>query len=299
MNKSDHARLDAYERVLYVLNDYPSLVESVSVLKTKRARLEALIEEASQFKVKKLDNVRGNTIATNRLYDELSALTTNCAKVAYVWAMDQKKTQFLPIFDIERSDFRRNSREKGLEMAQRLCLTLSDVIGEMSTYGLTPSHLQKLKQAITAFEQAQPIPRKIIGDNKVGRKELIEMVKEIGILADQIEHLVVGLFSENQAEFVNRLLASIRIYDPKSRSTKIIIHVTDTKDQSIEGVYCDLMEEMGEEQYTEADGEAEIKGIKSGKYTLLLKKDGFKEKSLSITVSTGKKTKVKVVLENE
>lgn len=135
------------------------------------------------------------------------------------------------------------------------------------------------------------------GHNAENTKDLNSQMKKQDKELENIKRRIVNEYSESHTSFVNKFLASCRIDDPSTRKTLVQITAKDkATGLALGGVYCDVLDMLDEEQFTDLLGEAEIKGMKPGTFKIAFTKEGYTDATVIFTIKRGEKVKVEVEL---
>lgn len=88
----------------------------------------------------------------------------------------------------------------------------------------------------------------------------------------------------------------MRIDDPVTRKTALLFDILDKENNPIAGAYVDVEEMVDEEQYSDAFGQGEIPGMKSGRMTMTVSKDGFVTQKTPFEIKRGQRLKMRIVM---
>ena len=289
MRKSDNAKLDALGRAIDTLRINQELFKNFKPLKDRYTELVNRVQALQATRTQLTYSSTGITAEKTDQYNMLANQTVAVAKVGCVWAKSQQDRILTEILDIELSDFSRIAEAEAIAMAERVEESLRPHLQDLEEYNITAAKLDKIKQSLLYFKSLQLKPRQHIGQNKVQNKQFAADIKAAMELAQDIENLVVGEYGDSQTLFVNQLFASMRIYDPATRSTALKLVILDKAGKPIHDATCDLVELEGEEQNTNSAGYAEIAGIRSGSYTLEVRKEGYQAQRTTIAIVRGQK----------
>lgn len=297
MRRIDNARLEALQRALETLNSNQTVFETFKPLKARHDALKAKLVNLETLRNSLSVSSEGSSAEKRASFAKLRDLTVDLAKIGEVWAHEQQLPHLLPIFDIEPSDFQYATFLDALELAKNVEQALRPHLKDLVDFEVTATDLEALLDAIEQSRDLMPKPRLQISEKKSINEAYRVQLNEAGVLARQIENLLLGKFRTSHADFVNRFIASSRIYDPHTRKTAVRIEVTNALGQPLPDVVCDILELIGEEQSTDEHGKAEILGIRAGSYTLEVKKPGLTASKHAVTVKRGQKVQLKLQLD--
>ncbi len=298
MRRKDNARLETLLRVVSTLKEHQTIVNAFKPLKTLSTELETLTKQIANERADSWVNSEGTTNEKRQVFDSMVRQAVSLAKLAHIWAKLNDDQLLMPEFDLEISDFKRGNILDAIDKASRLEALLRTHVEDLEDYDITIDKLNQLKMDIASLQTLNPKPRQIQGRNKVKNEQLAEELKKAMELARDIENLIVGKYLDTETQFVNLYLASMRLYDPATRSTQVELLVLDLDGNPIHQAECDILELEGEEKMTNHNGMALIEGIRSGAFTLEIRKEGYTPYIGHIEVKRGKKTALNLRLEN-
>lgn len=289
MRRTQNARLETLLRVQDTLKQHLNLVEAYKPIKRRHAELNALIASILDLRVEAGTGTEGSSLEKKAAINSLVKQAVSIAKIALIWAKDAKMEQLIPDFDMEVSDLRYGTILNCIDKAVRLEQALRPHLEDLEDYGINESKLDTLQDNVDKLRLINPMPLQNKTQTRKMNEQLDLKIKEAMQIADDIEHLIVGFYGETENNFVLSYLASMRIFDPATRSTALQVVVLDQEGLPINKAECDLIELEGEEQNTNEAGLAIIKGIRSGNYTLEIRKQGFQAIKTSVELKRGKK----------
>lgn len=289
MRKKDSARLDTLGRVIDTLRKNQELFKTFQPLKDRYTELSNTVQELQALRTQLGYSSAGISAEKSQNFETLSRQAVSLAKVGWVWAKSQKDPLLMEVFDVEVSDFSRATEAEAIAMAERIEENLRIHAEDLTSYNITAAKLNNLKHSIAYFRSLKLMPRQHINEAKVQNRQLAKDIKAAMALAEEIECLVIGEYQDSEQLFVDNLLAAMRIYDPATRSTALKLVVLDETGQPIADAVCDVLELEGEEQHTNPAGFAEISGLRSGSYTLEVRKEGFEPQRTSVEIKRGQK----------
>ena len=296
MSKRNDAKLETIIRAEDTLEKNALVFATYKPIKDKHKLLTDQIPVLENMRGNKKVKTKGTTDEKEEAYVKLVNKAVSIAKIAIIWAKDNEKIDLMPTLDLDPSDFD-GPKLDAIDLAVNLDKALRPELAKLVDYEITVDDLDDLLDKIKVLRKLNPLPQqhKIQGGEKT--KAYAAGVKAtFGILKD-IESLIVGKYLEKNSTFVNSYLASLRIFDPATRSTVLQIMVRDADGNPIDGAYCNITQVADEEQYSNLEGKADIAGLRSGMFTLEVTKDGYKIASLNFTIKRGQKLKLVVKLE--
>lgn len=287
MRKTDIAKLDTLSRVIYTLRTNLELFQSFKPLKDRYTELSNMVQELEATRTQLGYTSEGLTAEKLENFSTMVKQAMSIAKVAMVWAKSKNDQVLMEVLDLEISDFSRAKEAEAISMAERVEESLRPHLEELEDYNITVSKLNDLKNSVLYFRALKLKPKIHLNETMVLNRQFKQDVKKAMLLAEDIESLVIGEFNEKAPTFVDLMMASMRIYDIASRSTKIKLIISDEQGKPLSNADCDLLELDGEEQLTNTAGLAEISGIRSGIYTLEIRKEGFQSERTQVNIKRG------------
>ena len=178
------------------------------------------------------------------------------------------------------------------------------------TYGVTAVMITELQAAITAYSATLAKPMAAKSQTKTATENLAKLFKEADDLLTKRLDLDIELFKTSKPEFYSQYKTSRIIISTGSGATSVLGNVTIAgSNEPIKGVtFIFTSENSGMMKAAGADTAKPIvkksaeKGnfranLPEGTYKVIVKKIGFKEQVLTITVANGETTNLKVELE--
>lgn len=180
-------------------------------------------------------------------------------------------------------------------------------IASLAEYGVTAETQKVFLDNITSLNNALKTPRSTITERK-------KLTERLAILFQTTEEAIelmdyaVGIIAAEQVDFANAYKASRKLVDTNSGNVSLKAKATDfTSGQPLPGVLFTFIPDgngtaaaagnMNIIKKTAGKGSFQIRNMKSGTYNVLVQKPGYKEKELSVSVSDGERSNLKVALE--
>ncbi len=296
MQRIDNARLEALQRALEALNGNLSTIQSYKPLKARHLKLKAKVESLETLRNSLSYGTSGTTAEKRQAFQSMRDQAVALSKIGWVWAKEQQDHELMQVLDLVASDFNEATALDALEFARNVEQALRSNLEALEDYEITAAEVNALKTAIDQSRDLMPRPRLSVSERKSLNESYRSELSEAMQLESDIENLLIGRFMVSHPDMVNQYLAASRIFDPHTRSTQVKIEVTNTQGEPMQEVLCDLLELTGEEQTTDAQGIAEITGIRSGTYTLEIKKEGYQPIKTTVQIKRGQKVQLKLQL---
>ncbi len=178
-------------------------------------------------------------------------------------------------------------------------------------YGVTATMISELQASITLYSTTLSKPNTAKAQTKTATENLAKLFKESGDLLVKRMDLDIELFKTSKPEFYSQYKTARTVVSTGTRSTSVMGKVISALDlEPLKGVaFSFTLEKEGGLKSASgvkvkpimkksADkGNFRIPSLPEGSYNVFVKKMGFKEQTLTITVAKGETTNLKVELE--
>jgi hypothetical protein len=298
MSKRIDAKLAAYSKLAIVFEDNKALFNSFLPLKEQIKLFNDLLADLMTKRTIFQDKTVGITDTKEAIKKEMVDLCLVLAKKMYVWAKKNKQTAIISDLDLVATDFN-VSYLNCVKLARTVESHLEKHIDQLADYRISKKDLSKFKAAIDALGDNLPQTAHKRGESKAVKIALRDKIKEQDDILDDIFNLVESEYGLSHPELITRMFVTRQIDDPARRRTILLVEVQDDKKQALSNVLCDIEEMQDEEQYTDSDGKAWIRGIRSGNYTLHLSHDDYQSRKISFKIDRGQKLKLNITLHQE
>lgn len=287
-------KVTTYNKVAKVVDNHAALyagflplTQLVSEFKTQLATLDGQMQISQNAKGKLTDE-------KEMRFEKLVSCALKLSRKALAWAKKNQQADAVHVYDLTKTDFTAPTPAK-ITLAKNLLNQLEKDLKQLADYRINQADLDALSAAILDANNYSTDPKlkKIKGAeaNRFGK----QLLKEIDETLDQMQNLIQGEFEDINATFVNLFLHARHIDDIGTRKTKLLVHVTDKEGKPLQDVFVDVLEMEDEEQYTDAEGNAIISGIKSGSYYLKISKDTL-SKTAPFTLKMGEQLRQSIIL---
>jgi hypothetical protein len=172
------------------------------------------------------------------------------------------------------------------------------LLESLGKYGITAETQKKFADTLTAFENSLVKPRISIAE----KREATRGLQTLFILLDsQISKLdaIIGIIRYNEVNFYNGYKTIRKLVNINTGVVALKATASDiVTSEPIKGVLFTLKSDSTVLTKRTADkGSFLIRNMKPGTYEVAVKKDGYKEKALSVSISDRERSELKVELE--
>jgi hypothetical protein len=192
-------------------------------------------------------------------------------------------------------------------------LLIHDKAGEnlnaLAPYGVTADALAELKSAIDLFIASIPKPRLGITEKKQATNQLSDLFKSNDELLEMFDSLV-DIVRLSQPSFYAAYWNNRKVIDTGKGSLALKAKITDADTKAgIKGVKVSFVSQNGNLKLASTKGDKplikktaekgmfRIKSLPAGTYTATLRKPGYSEKVVPVTVADNERTELVVELE--
>jgi hypothetical protein len=202
MTDRQNAKLNMYQKVLDVCNEYkkeyagiPALVTAVNGLKTRVSEIQSVTQHQTGTVSK------GATKDKSDVFDRLVELALKVANPIYVYAFDTSNNRLLQKVNVNKSMFYRNHDQETLTLAKIILAEANAYSTALTDYGVNNADFAELETAISQLEGLITAPSGVIGEHKLYTSNLRELfVAADSIIYDKLDKLI-GLFKSSKPEF--------------------------------------------------------------------------------------------------
>jgi uncharacterized protein YbjQ (UPF0145 family) len=221
MTDRQNAKLNMYQKVLDVCNEYkeeyagiPVLVTAVNVLKTRVSEIQSVTQQQTGTVSK------GATKDKNDVFDRLVELALKVANPIYVYAFDTSNNSLLQKINVNKSMFYRNHDREALTLAKIILDEANAYSTTLTDYGVNNIDLAELETAISQFESLITAPSGVIGEHKLHTSNLRELfVAADSTVYDKLDKLI-RLFKSSKPEFFTLYSNARNIVNTAARKRK-------------------------------------------------------------------------------
>lgn len=180
-------------------------------------------------------------------------------------------------------------------------------IGKLAEHGITPETQKEFMDTITALNNVLKTPRSTIGERKKATERLAVSFDTADKALEMMD-FAVGIVKDEQPDFVIAYKTARKLVDTNTGNVALKAKATDALTGTpVSGVLFTFMHENKNMEMaagngkmtkkTASKGSFQIKNMQSGTYKVLVQKPGYKDKEVTVSISDGERSDLKVVLE--
>lgn len=298
-------------KMYLALRNFVSINEPVAKLipkfMTSYGMLQGATNEIQLIGEKQGVDKTGVAIDKNKLKLKLIDLALkNSRKIAALAKFNNNDT-LLKEVRFNESDLLRGQEVK----LQNNCKTIYDSgetnIAALSEYGITPETQKEFLDTLTAFNNSLEMPR-------TGKGETKKLTQRLTVLFDTADNAIelmdfaVGIVQDEQVDFCTAYKTNRKQVETNTGTVSLKAKATDvltgTPIKGViftfnpEGVTSSLTAGNGKlVKKTATKGSFQIKNMDAGTYKVTVRKPGYKEKEVMVSIADGERSDLKVELE--
>lgn len=205
------------------------------------------------------------------------------------------------------SDFGRMTDVALKDFAEILYKKAEAIISSLASYGITPETQKVLADLIAAYDASLAKPR-------VGISEKSQATKELEVLFDSSESIlkkmdkILGIIRLTQVNFFNGYTSVRKLVDTNTGYIALKATAIDlTNGAPLKGVIFTFKPDGTKANFTGGNGEMtkktadkgsfHIKNMHAGTYKVVVRKPGYKEQEVTVSVSDGERSDLNVEME--
>jgi hypothetical protein len=283
-----------------ITRELPNFTGSYATLLSTIGEIQTIAE------LQKVDK-KGLAIAKNKLKKTLITMAADHSRKISAFAKFTGDNKLFNETKFSESDFVRMSDVALKDYMQIVYDRVEANIGSLSEYGLTPDSQKIFKDTITTYNALLSTPRTGIAEKSKATKKLAVLFANSDSAVENMD-FAVGIIKLKQPDFFNGYTTSRKLVDTSAGNLALKATATDLKNGApvkgvlftfkIDGVNVKSAGGNGEiSKKTAEKGSFYIKSMPAGTYKVVVKKPGYKEQEISVSVPGGERTELKVELE--
>jgi hypothetical protein len=249
----------------------------------------------------------GLAIDKNKLKKTLIALAAKNSRKIAALAKFNNNDFLLKEVKFNESDLERVQEVTLKERVQIIYDRAEANIGSLAEHGITPETQKIFLGAITAFNNAIETPRTGIGEKKKATEKL-PVLFEAADTAIELMDYAVGIVQDEQPDFFVGYKTNRKLVDTSTGNIALKATATDlASGEPVKGVLFTFKPEGakaalagGNEEITKKTAEKgsfHIKNMHAGTYKVVVRKPGYKEQEVTVSVSDGERSDLNVEME--
>ena len=307
MTRPQKIKLNMYLSLRNLRNLYADIIKKIAKFDASFDVLQSNIDQIQQVSEQQGINKTGLTIDKNKLKVKLIALTLKYASKVAIYAKLNNNETLLKEVKLKESDLDKISGVILRDKAQVIYSRVEANIGNLEEQGITSDTQKQFQNAIIDFNKALSTPRTGIAERRMATQKL-PLLFDAADAAIEIMDLAAESAKDEQPDFFNAYKTSRTLVDMNTGKIKFKgIAVELLSQKPMKGVTFSFRHNglktsggngNGEIHKKTADkGSFIIKNIETGIYNIAIKKPGYKEQDLNVTISEGERSELRVELE--
>ncbi len=307
MTTNQKIRLRMYLGIRNFVGQNEAIASSIPIFSGSYANLLNTINEIQTIGEMQGINKTGLALDKNKLKKKLIALAVKYSnKVAILAKLNKNDTLFNEV-RFNESDLKRISEVTLKERVKIIYDKAKANLDNLAEQGITPDTQKQYLETITAFNNALETPR-------TGIAEKSKATQKLPVLFDkadseiEIMDLAVASAKDEYPDFFNAYKTSRKLIDSNSGTLALRAAARELiNGEPVSGAVFIFKHEAslssGSNGYGEVvkkttkKGNFYIKSMPAGTYKVAISKKGYKDKQISVTVSEGERTELKVEME--
>jgi len=237
----------------------------------------------------------------------LITLAADNSRKVYAFADNTNNKALMDEVDFSISDLGRRTDVALKDYAEILYKKAEANIGSLATYGITIETQKVLAELIAAYDASLAKPR-------VGISEKSQATKELGVLFDSSDTIlekmdnILGIIRLTRVNFFNGYTSVRKLVDTNTGNIALKATATDlTSGEPVKGAIFIFKPEGGKAALMGSNGEIikktadkgifHIKNMHAGTYKVVVRKPGYKEQEVTVSVADGERSDLNVEME--
>lgn len=295
MKKTLISKLNMYQAVQQVLKANNGLTKGFGRLNTEVLNFEQTIARINELNTSLSNGTAGITNGNTQLEQNMAEAVCKLARVALVWAKDQKNSLLVNLFDVTKTDFTKVSDSECYARANAV-LTQIEANGTVldTEVNIKATAITAARQLVNQYQASLGSTQSAVKTNKGMNAETKDLFAKADASLAIITDLVVNALDE--PTFANAFMATKVINDAAVRKTGVTIAVADKEtNEAITSAWA-YVEGTDKKDDADQDGLCELYKMRPGTYTIRIEASGYQTEKLTATVEQGKITELETSL---
>jgi hypothetical protein len=284
-----------YQAVQQVLKANNGLSKGFGRLNTEVLNFEQTIARINELNTNLSTGTAGITNGNTQLEQNMVEAVCKLARVALVWAKDQKNSSLINLFDVTKSDFIRAADAECYAKANALLTQIeanSKVLG--TEVNIKATAITAARQLVNQYQASLGTTQSAVKANKGMNAETKDLFAKADASLAIITDLVVNALDE--PAFANAFMATKVINDAAVRKTGITIAVANKETNEPIPTAWAYVEGSDKKDDADQEGLCELYKMRPGTYTIRIEAEGYQAEKLTATVEQGKITELETSL---
>lgn len=295
MKKTLISKLNMYQAVQQVLKANTGLSKGFSRLDTEVLNFEQTIARINELNTSLSTGTAGITNGNTQLEQNMAEAVSKLARVALVWAKDQKNSSLINLFDVTKSDFTKVPDAECYAKANAI-MTQIEANGKalINEVNMKTSAMNAARELVNQYQASLGTTQSAVKANKGMNAETKDLFAKADASLAIINDLVVNALDE--PIFANAFLATKVINDAAVRRTGVTIAVTGKEtNEALTNAWA-YVEGTDKKDDADQDGVCEFYKMRPGTYIIRIEAPGYTTEKLTATIEQGKITELETSL---
>ena len=299
MNAKQDQRLRMYRAIEEFLTDKDSEIGGLPEFPARRSMLRDTVVLIATADQEQKNVITGITDAKNAKKDELVALAADNARKVRAFAINTGDQELAAGADFNISQLRRMKDNELKSFAEILHRKAAENIGNLAAYGITEENQKKLSDQLNAYNQAIDKPRGGLVKKGLATKQLEKLFTTADELVVKMD-AVIEIIRLTKPALYEGYHISRRLIDTAGGRVSVRANVIDSgSGEPVRGAVCSFRRDGAPvvRKRSATRGGFMIRSMPSGTYNVHISKTGYRDQVLSVNVSGGERSDVKVKLD--
>ena len=308
MNQKQEDRLSMYYVVKGICETNNGAWSGNAIFKAGYDLWKAKISGIEENRLKQNTIVSGFTVDKANKREAMTSKALFIANRAQSFANVSNNPILLNSVKFTPSDMIRARDTDVVGMCQIIHTMVSDFTTDLLPFGVIGAMITDLQTAIADFTASLSMPAVMIAMIKRATENIARLLKEADEVLTNRMDLDIELFRKSDPDFYSQYKTSRNIISTGTRSVSVLGNVTLAETgEAMKGVALSFVLQPTGLMATEAGkplvkksaekGNFKIGSLPEGNYTVTVKKIGYREQVLSVIVTDGETSKMKVKME--
>ena len=283
-----------------VANSIPKFAASYATLQNATNEIQLIGEMQGADKT-------GLAIDKNKLKKTLIALAAKNSRKIAALAKFNNNDFLLKEVRFKESDLAKVQEVTLKERVQIIYDRAEANIGSLAEHGITPETQKIFLETITSFNNALETPRTGIGEKKTATEKLTGLFETADTAVELMDY-AVGIVQDEQPDFFSGYKTNRKLVDTNTGMLALKATAKELiSGEPIRGAIFTfkpdgalLAESNGNEEITKKTakkGSFHIKNMHAGTYKVVVRKPGYKEQEVTVSVADGERSDLNVEME--
>ena len=307
MNTEQRIKLNMHLTVRNCVTQNETVANSIPKFSENYLILQSTTNEIQEISKLQGTNRTGIASDKNKLKKTLIALAAKNSRKITALAAFINSDALLKEVRYNEAQLERLAETTLIEKAMTIYSSAEANIGKLAEHGITPETQKVFIDTITALNNALKTPRSSIAEKKKATERLTVLFQTAENAIEMMD-FAVGIVKDEQVDFVTAYKTSRKLVDISTGNVSLKAKATDiTNGAPLKGVIFTFTPESARASLTVGKGQMvkktatkgsfQIKNMPAGTYKVLVNKPGYKEKEVSVSISDGERSNLKVELE--